>query len=187
MSNPRLAYRYAKSLIDISKEKGLLETVFNDMQLLQKIIKDNRELLVLLRSPVVTSDKKLKVMHAVTAGRINELTGIFTDLLIKKGREAHLPEVITAFIKGYKDLKSIHTVKLTTAVPVSEEIKNAFIQQIKRTSAIQNIELETNVDEKIIGGFVLQAGDQLIDASISYDLREIARQFENNDFIYNIR
>ena len=187
MSNARLAHRYAKSLIEISQEKGQLENVFNDMLLLQKIIKDNREFLVLLRSPIVTSDKKLKVMEAVTAGRITELTGLFTKLLINKGREGHLPEVITTFIKEYKDLKNIHTVKLTTAVPVSEEVKNAFIQQIRKTSPIQNIELETKVDEKIIGGFVLQAGDQLIDASISYDLKEIARQFENNDFIYNIR
>ena len=187
MSNPRLAHRYAKSLIDISKEKGQLENVFNDMLLLQKIIKDNRDFLTLLRSPVITPDKKLKVTEAVMAGRVTELTALFTKLMISKGREAYLPEVITSFIKEYKDLKHIHTVKLTTAVPVSDEVKNAFIEQIKRTSSIQNIELEAKVDDKIIGGFVLQAGDQLIDASVSYDLREIARQFENNDFIYNIR
>ena len=84
-------------------------------------------------------------------------------------------------------MKNIHSVKLTTAVPISEELKNKIVEQIKRTSSIQNIELETKVDDKIIGGFVLQAGDQLIDASVSYDLKEIARQFENNDFIYNIR
>jgi len=43
------------------------------------------------------------------------------------------------------------------------------------------------VNESLIGGFVLQAGDQLVDASIAYDLKYIARQFENNDFIYKIR
>ena len=187
MSNPRLAHRYAKSLIDISQEKGQLENVFNDMQLLQKIIKENRDFLTLLRSPVIAPDKKLKVVDAITTGRVNELTGLFTKLMITKGREAYLPEVITAFIKEYKELKKIHTVKLTTAVPVSSAIKNAFIEQIKRTTAIQNIEMEVNVDEKIIGGFVLQTGDQLIDASVAYDLREIAKQFKNNDFIYNIR
>lgn len=187
MSNPRLAHRYAKSLIDISQEQNQLENVFNDMQLLQTIIKDNRDLLTLLRSPVITPDKKLKVVDAITTGRVTELTALFTRLMINKGREAYLPDVITAFIKEYKELKGIHPVKLTTAVPVSEAVKNAFIEQIKRTSAIKNIELETIVDDKIIGGFVLQAGDQLIDASVSYDLREIARQFENNDFIYNIR
>lgn len=58
---------------------------------------------------------------------------------------------------------------------------------MRATSNMQNIELETIVNEKLIGGFVLQAGDKLIDASISYDLKEIAKQFENNDFIYKVR
>ena len=174
-------------MIDLSQEKGQLEDVFNDMLLLQTIIKDNREFLVLLRSPVISPDKKLKVVEAVTAGRVTELTALFNKLLITKGRESALPEVITSFVQQYKALKNIHSVKLTTAVPISEELKNKLVEQIKRTSSIQNIELETKVDDKIIGGFVLQAGDQLIDASISYDLKEIARQFENNDFIYNIR
>nr|WP_294877650.1 ATP synthase F1 subunit delta [uncultured Pedobacter sp.] len=187
MSNPRLAYRYAKSIIDLSQEKGQLEDVFNDMLFLQKVIKDNRDLLVLLRSPVITADKKINVVEAVTAGRVTEITALFNKLLINKGRESALPEVITSFIQQYKELKQIHTVKLTTATPISQNLMDAFIEQIKRTTAIQNIELEAKVDEKIIGGFVLQTGDQLIDASVAYDLREVAKQFQNNDFIYNIR
>ena len=187
MSNPRLAHRYAKSLIDISQEKGQLENVFNDMQQLQKIIKDNPDFLALLRSPVIPPDKKLKVVEAVIKGRVTDLTALFTKLMISKGRESYLPEVITSFIKEYKELKKIHTVKLTTAIPVSKEVKDAFIKQIQKTTAIQNIEMEAMVDEKIIGGFVLQTGDQLVDASVAYDLKEIAKQFKNNDFIYNIR
>ena len=174
-------------MIDLSQEKGQLEDVFNDMLFLQKIIKDNRDLLVLLRSPVITADKKINVVEAVTTGRVTEITALFNKLLINKGRESALPEVITSFIQQYKELKQIHTVKLTTATPISQNLMDAFIEQIKRTTAIQNIELEAKVDEKIIGGFVLQTGDQLIDASVAYDLREVAKQFQNNDFIYNIR
>ena len=49
------------------------------------------------------------------------------------------------------------------------------------------MELEEKVDPEIIGGFILQAGDKLVEASVSYDLKTIAKQFENNDFIYNVR
>jgi F-type H+-transporting ATPase subunit delta len=66
-------------------------------------------------------------------------------------------------------------------------LKKAVIAQIKKTSDMQNIELEAVVNEDLIGGFVLEAGDKFIDASVSYDLRQIARQFENNDFVYKIR
>jgi F-type H+-transporting ATPase subunit delta len=187
MLNPRVASRYAKSILDLAVEKGQLETVYNDMLYLQQLTKGSREFSNLLRSPVVKADAKIKAINAVTAGKISDLTIAFTTLLINKTREAVLPEVITSFIQQYKQQKNIHTIQLTTAVPVSDALKDAIVEQVKKTSNLQNIELETKVDPNIIGGFVLQAGDKLIDASISYDLKAIARQFENNDFIYKVR
>ena len=53
---------------------------------------------------------------------------------------------------------------------MSEDLKNAIISQIRQTSEMQNIELEATVNEDLIGGFVLQAGDKLIDASIAHGL-----------------
>jgi len=108
-------------------------------------------------------------------------------LMVKKGRESNLPEVITAFVKQYKEYKKIYTVKLATASPLSDDLKDAFVKQIRATSDMENIELETTVNSELIGGFVLQAGDKLVDASIAYDLRVITKEFENNDFIYKIR
>jgi F-type H+-transporting ATPase subunit delta len=187
MPNPRLASRYAKSLIDLSIERGQLEPVYNDMLFLQQLTKASRDFLNLLRSPVVSADKKQSIINALTEGKIGEMTNAFTRLLVNKGREGDLPEIITSFIQQYKQKKNIHTVKLTTATEVSEEVKNNIIAQVQKTSDLKNIELETVVDPKIIGGFVLQTGDKLVDASIAYDLKEIARQFENNDFIYKVR
>lgn len=187
MQNPRLGTRYAKSLIDLASERGQLETAYTDMLYLQEVTKQSRDFLNLLRSPVVKGETKIKIVTAVTAGKISELTAAFIKLLINKGRESNLPEVITAFINQYKDVKGIHTVKLTTALPISDAVKNQIVAQVKNTSDMKNIELETEVDPDIIGGFVLQAGDKMVDASISYDLREISKQFENNDFIYKVR
>lgn len=187
MQSPRLAGRYAKSLLDISKEQGQLEVVFEDMLTLQSIVKNSREFAILLRSPVVTADKKNKVLTAVTDGKISTLTATFIKLLVSKAREAVLPEIIPAFIQQYKDLKKIYTVKLTTAAPVSDAVKNEIVNRVKATSNMQNIELEAAIDPALIGGFTLQAGDKLVDASIAYDLKQISKQFENNDFIYKVR
>ena len=157
------------------------------MLVLQGLTKSSKEFLNLLRSPVINPDKKIKIIDAVTDGRVSSLTASFNKLLVAKGREAALPEIITSFIKQYKELKNIHSVKLTTAVPVSDEVKKAIITQIKNTSNMQNIELETSVNQDLIGGFTIQAGDKLVDASVAAQLKEVARQFENNDFIYQIR
>jgi F-type H+-transporting ATPase subunit delta len=186
MLSPRLASRYAKSLLDLAIERGQLEAVYADMQYLRDLIRSSRDLAVMLKSPVISSDKKQAVINAITAGNIGELTLAFTRLLIAKHREGELVEIIPAFMTQYRQYKGIHTVKLTTATPVSEETKAKIVAQVKSSGNIDKIELETAVNPDLIGGFVLQTGDKLVDASIAYELHEIGRQFEKNDFIYKI-
>jgi F-type H+-transporting ATPase subunit delta len=187
MQNPRIAGRYAKSLIGLAIERNELDRVYNDMLYLQSVLKQSRDFLVILRSPVISPDKKQTILKTVTEGKVSEIVAGFNRLLIQKGREGFLPEIITAYINQYKVLKNIFVVKLITAVPASEELKQMIIDKVKATTSLQNIELKTEVKDELIGGFVLQMGDTLVDASISYDLHAIKQQFLNNDFIYNIR
>ncbi len=187
MLNPRLAGRYAKSLIDLSVERNELEAVYNDMLLLQSACKNSRDFVIMLKSPVIPADKKEKILDAITSGKIAALTATFSKLLIRKSRESFLPEIVNEFIHQYKDYKGIHIVTLTTATPVSEELKKSIVEKVKAVTSMKNIELNTEVKEDIIGGFILETGDLLIDASIAFDLNNIKKQFQNNDFVYKLR
>lgn len=187
MPNPRLAARYAKSLIDLALEQGQLEAVYADMQWLQAACKGSKDLVNLLKSPVVSGDKKMKVLEAIAGTQLSKLTFGFNALLVRKGRESHLPEIAQAFISQYKEHKHIYTVKLTTATPINDQTRAAIVEQVKKSGGFEQIELEEKINPDIVGGFVLQVGDRLVDASIAYDLKTIAKQFENNDFIYKIR
>lgn len=187
MQNPKVASRYAKSLLDLAVERGQEDQVYNDMLYFRQLVKGSRDFATMLRSPVIPSDKKINVFESLTKGKTGELAFAFLRLLIAKNREINLPEIITAYIKQYKIKKGIHVVQLTTAAPVSDKVTDAIVNHIKATSTMQKIEMETKVDPSLIGGFLLQAGDKLVDASISSDLKEVARKFENNDFIYKVR
>ena len=187
MLNPRLAGRYAKSLIDLAIERQELETVYQDYLYLQAACQGSRELVSILKSPVIASSMKEKILEAVTAGKVSVLTATFNKLLISKHREAFLPEIISAFIAQYKQHKGIHIVTLTTATPASEELRAVIVDKLKSTTSMQQIELVTKIKEDIIGGFILEVGDQLVDASIAFDLNNIRQQFQNNDFIYKLR
>lgn len=187
MQNPRLAGRYAKSLIGLAIERNELDKVYSDMLYLQSVLKQSKDFGIILKSPVISPEKKNAILETVTKDKVSEMVAGFNRLLVLKGREANLPEIITAFVDQYKVLKSIFVVKLTTATPASEELKNTIIEKVKANTSLQNIELKTEVDADIIGGFVLQMGDTLVDASVSYDLNAIRKQFLNNDFVFNIR
>ena len=187
MNNPRLAERYAKSLIDLAKEKDQLDEVHDDIKFLQKICKSNRDFVALLKSPIIPEDKKNKIITSIVTGRISDLTALFIKLLASKNRESNLPEIISSYINQYDQIKGIHKVKITTATQISEDIKNTFISKIKSVNNISNIELETAVDEKLVGGFVLEMDGKLLDASILRDLKDVRKQFQNNDYIRKLR
>ena len=186
MNNPRLATRYAKSLLDLSIEQNGLEEVYADMKLLQHINKSNPDFVALLRSPIITSDKKDKIIDAIIGNKVSKLTTLFIHLLTAKTRESNLPEIVTAFITQYNKLKNIQTVKLTTATPISDELKNSIVAKIKST-VTGEVEIETSVKDELIGGFKLEMGGTLIDASILRDLNDVKKQFLNNEYIHNIR
>jgi F-type H+-transporting ATPase subunit delta len=187
MPNPRLAARYAKSLIDLAVEKGQLEVIYKDMQYLQSICKSSREFVNVLRSPVIKPEKKASIIEAVTKNNVSVITTVFNKLLVTKGRESDLPEIITSFIDQYNKIKGIHKVRLTTAVPVSEELKKAIVDKAIKEARLANVELETNVNEKLIGGFVLEFNNNLVDASILSDLKELKKQFTGNVYVQQIR
>ncbi len=187
MPNPRLASRYAKSLVDLAVEKGLLEAIHSDMQYLRAVCKASKEFVNLLRSPIVKADKKDAILSAVIGGKVNALTDAFVKLLVKKGREGDLPEIAQAYVDQYNTIKGIHIVKLTTAVAVDEPVKQAIISKLQAEAGLANVELNAAVDEDLIGGFVLEFNDKLIDASIARDLKDVRKQFLENVYVHDIR
>lgn len=187
MLNPRLAGRYAKSLIDLSVEKNQLEVVYKDMQYLQAVCKASREFVRLLKSPVISIEKKSNAITAVTSGKISELTAAFNKLLISKNREFYLPEIADAFIDQYNAIKGIHKVKLTTAAPISDDVKKSIVSKITKETSVEHIELESVVKEELIGGFILEFDNNLVDASIQRDLKDLKAQFDKNIYVQQIR
>ncbi len=157
------------------------------MLYLQAVCKASREFVNLLKSPIIKADKKEQIITAVTKDKVSALTAAFNNLLINKGRESDLPEIVNAFIDQYNTLKGIHKVKLTTANAVSENLKNAIVSKVKTEAGLETVELETKVDEKLIGGFVLEFNNNLVDVSVLRDLKDVKAQFKKNIYVHNIR
>ena len=187
MNNPRLAQRYAKSLIEIATDHKQLEVVYQDILVLNSIVKKSREFVLMLNSPIINSDKKYKVVNAVTNGKISKITEAFLKLLCNKNRESNLPGVITSFIAQYNAITGIHNARLTTAAPVSQQLIDSFVSKIKASTSYDQVQLETIVDDKIIGGFILEMEGKLIDGSILRNLNDVKKQFANNDYLHKLR
>ena len=186
-TNPRLAARYAKSIFDLALEKGELEKVYEDMKLLNEICRKSRDFVGILHSPIIPADKKEKILGAIFKGRVSPLTGAFTRLLVNKGRENNFLEITKAFIEQYKEYKGIQTLTLTTAYPVSNEIKEEIVSKVKNRVNAKQLEVEEKVNPEVIGGFRLELKDLLLDATVLHVLEKARSEFENNDYVFRLR
>jgi len=186
MPNARLAGRYAKSILDLAIEQGQLEAVCADMKYIQAVCNASSEFVNMLRSPIIKADQKNSILSAVLQNKVGVLTNSFIVLLVKKGRESDLHEIANTFIEQYNAMKGIHQVTLTTAVEISADMKNSIEQKVKSDNSFASVELTTKTDESLIGGFVLEFNNNLLDASISRDLRDIKKQFLKNEFVGKI-
>jgi F-type H+-transporting ATPase subunit delta len=186
MTNPRLSARYAKSLVDLASELNQLDRVHDDVLLLHALCQQSRDFMLLLRSPIIDAGRKVKAIDAITRDKLGDLMSRFVRLLVTKRREMVLPEILEAFGEQYRAIKGIVRINLTTAVPISDEIKAEIVKRLIEFSHLK-VDLVSKVDPKIIGGFVLENKGNLIDGSILRDLLDVRRQFMRNDYLFQIR
>jgi len=165
MSQSKIAARYAKSLIDLSIEKSALDQSYQDMLSLQSLC-TNKDFMLMLKSPIVSADKKENVIRILLADKISPLIYTFIKLLVTKSREPLLANISAAFVSQYKSIKKIRTANLVTASPQTEaqleEFKRQFASWLKPG---ETMEIFQKTEPEIIGGFIFQMEGRQIDTT----------------------
>lgn len=170
MSVNRIASRYAKSLLQLAEEQGQLEAVRTDMDTFGSAL-EHRELFLLLKSPIVHADKKISILDAIFKDKMNPLTMAFLRICVQKGREPYLTNIAEAFIAQYREKKNILSLKVISAAPLNDQVRNLIKEQVKASGMAKGeIQLDTTVNPDLIGGFILELEDKRYDASVSRKL-----------------
>ncbi|MBK8289612.1 MAG: ATP synthase F1 subunit delta [Flammeovirgaceae bacterium] len=183
MADVRVASRYVKSLLGLAVERGLLEQVHEDMQVLERVFANSRDLVNMLRSPIIRHEKKRAILEKVFKGNINSLSFDIIDILTRKNRERLLPAIATEFHVAYNEYMGIGKATITTTVPMDATLKAEIEAIVKQLSHRTEIELEEKVDKNLIGGFVLNVEDKRIDASIKSKLKNLKLKFSHNPYL----
>ena len=177
MSDIRVAQRYAKSIMDLATEQNKLDRIVEDMKSLQSVAK-NRDFVLMLNSPIIHTDKKLAILNALFATHCDALTLSFFKLITTKGRESALPEIANSFLDEYKSLKGILSVKITSATALTEDVLASLRSKVLAvTKSVKEVDFETAVNPALIGGYVIEMGDTLLDTSVAHSLSELKKSF----------
>lgn len=181
MRNVKVGSRYAKALFDFAVEQNQLEVFFRDITLLNKTFAENEELRVIMRSPIVKFDDKLQIVSTLFADTISSITLQYLSVIIRKGRENILDVICKQFIQLYKQSKNILPVYLQTAFKIDAQFQQRVISLLEQRTG-KTIELHTDVDPSLIGGFLLKMGDYRIDTTLKGKLANLRKEFEKNQY-----
>lgn len=182
MIDHRVANRYAKSLIELATEKGVVEQVHNDMLSFSKLCQSNRDFLLMLKNPIINHAKKRKILHQIFGGKVDPSTSAIFDIITRKNREIYLPAIAEEFVAQYRTYKGIQKATVTTPFPLTGELRAKF-KTIVTEQTGKTVELVEKVDPELIGGFVLKIGDRLMDNSVKHKLQTLSYEFHDDSYV----
>ena len=122
MTESKVARRYAKSLLGLATENNITEKVFSDMQLIASACQNSRDLALLMKNPIINTDKKDAVIKSIFSGKVDQVTLTFMNLMTKKGRESYLTDIAQEYINIYKESIGIKVAYVTTATPMDDQL-----------------------------------------------------------------
>lgn len=182
MRETKVANRYAKALFDLSVEMKLLEEVHEDIKLLLSVCAQNRDFLLMLKSPVINDKKKQAIMKDIFGDKVQDLLLRFFLVITRNRRESILDVIAEQFIIIYQEFKNIIPTTLTTAIKLDAATRDKIVNLLgERAEA--TIEVTEEVDDEIIGGFILEFQSKQYDASILRKIKNLRKEFDVNLYI----
>lgn len=185
MKNTRIAHRYAKALFELASENNLLESSYNDMQLVLNVCKSNYDLRKMLSSPIIKYEKKKSIFIQLFENHINKISLAFVLILTKKRRETYIEDIAEQFITLFKEFKGIQVVTIHTSKAIEASYKSKLIEKLTNYTNKQ-VELVEKIDSTIIGGFIINIGDKKYDTSIKNRILHIKKGFTENHYVSEI-
>ena len=173
MINNLLARRYAKSLVQIGSEDGLIDLFRDELTEIEHIFSANADLRAVFGNPAFTSEQKKEIMKELVARiKCSELIGNFLSLLVDKNRVAFLGQIVQAYGILADDFTGIIRPVVRTAFALDDS-QIAAIQAALESKTGKSIVPQVTVDKGLLGGVVTQIGDIAYDSSVKTQLKRI--------------
>lgn len=172
----KAARRYATALLELAREKDVVERTLEDILFIKNTLEASKELILFLRSPIIKPDQKVKALESIFADQVSELVHKFITLIARKNRENLIDQITEAFIEKYNDFAGIITAEVFSAKKLDEK----QLQKVKASLeefTNKKVNITPRVQQDLRGGLAVKINDTVIDGTIKHKLEQLEDAF----------
>ena len=172
-SGDLIADRYAAALYDLAAERKLVDPVLQDLNNVKTLLKENKDLNLVVKSPLINSQDKLNILETLLKKiKANQLTSTFLKVIEKNKRFSNLASIISQFMNINSQKRGDVLADITSADDLNDEQKNNVSNQLKKILG-DKLSLNFEVDKNIMGGLIVKVGSKMIDTSLANKINKL--------------
>ncbi len=159
---------YGEAFFSLCREEApdKLKDILGELTELSKIFSENPGFIKLMNTPTVALDEKLSLLdEMIKAGNLSELCGNLLCVLCEKHRMGCFAQIVKHFKELYYDEYKLAEITVITSAPLSDTLKEKITAKMSKVIG-KTVSLNEKVDEKLIGGIVIDYGSKRYDGSV---------------------
>lgn len=178
MNQGIIVTRYARSLVKYCRETGGGAVAVTETEILLKALHDVQDLRRMLSSrDVLSPADKRRLLVSAAGGKLSDEMDRFLSLVIRSGRIDMLEDILRAFVKQYYGSQGIVHARLLTVEDPPESLLQRLRDLVRARTGAVDVRIDLRLDPSLLGGFVFDMDDHLLDASVKRQLDIIKEQF----------
>jgi F-type H+-transporting ATPase subunit delta len=158
------ARRYAEAVFDLASRDGNHDRWARDLETVAGIVADERVSDV-LDNPSIPHPERQQIVERILAPRVDRGVFNLVRLLVERGRTELLPQIAAEYRRLANRQAGIVEAVVTSAAPLTTDETEALRRRIEQMAG-SRIDLQTQVDESLLGGLTVKLGGRLLDASV---------------------
>ncbi|NMM42284.1 F0F1 ATP synthase subunit delta [Pseudoalteromonas arctica] len=171
-----IARPYAKAAFEFAVEKGVVES-WNDMLFFASEVAKNEQVAQFLTGSA-SADKQSEIVISVCAEQLNEYGQNLVKVMAENGRLTALPAVAQLFSAFKADYDKEIDVDITSATTLAAAQQETLVAALEKRFA-RKVKLNCSVDESLVGGLMIKAGDTVIDGTVRGKLNRLATTLQS--------
>jgi F-type H+-transporting ATPase subunit delta len=178
MNYGKISIRYAKALLGSATEQKATAKVYNDMCTLEQSFSQFATLQEVLDNPSIAAPEKASVLKLACGKDIHPATARFIDFVLQQGRISHLRWMALMYQELYRVTQNTVVTTLTSAVALPDALQQKIALWIEKNQG-KKVEVRTEINPSIIGGYIIDIENNRLDASISGQLSKLKKYAGN--------